>query len=127
LIRRIIPTLLCLAGLTSAAALTLGLPDLKTAAAFFSGSAPTSLEAEAVVTLLCWAMVATLLLPAVIEMLHVLRGHAAAHHGAVPGALFLLAGVVVLCIGVMHRLMPSDSLCCGATPTRIEEAIQLAR
>jgi hypothetical protein len=127
LLRRAAPSLLIVVGLACAAALTLGMPDLAAAAAFFRGATPNTLEADAVATLLCWCMLAVLLGPTAVEMVRALRGRRGSHLRKARGTLLLIAGVLVLGVGVMHRVTSSDSMCCGGDPTRIAEAMHLAR
>ena len=127
MIRRALPTLAMTAVLVVAAVLTLGRPDLGLAGQFLGGSFPTTEGAVAVVSLVCYAVVLGVAVVAVIQAVRAAGESQASMRRSSRAAMFLLSGIIVLGIGISHRVTFQYSTCCGGTPANLQEAAALAR
>ena len=127
MLRRAIPTLFLVGVLVTVAATAFGPPDPGRAAGFFAGGEPSIGQGEAVVSALCWGIV---LVVAVVLLVGLAVNFAGAVHVMQPtrrAALLVAVGVLVLTMGIVHRVMPADTMCCGADSHQVGEAVDLAR
>jgi hypothetical protein len=127
MIRRALPTLAMTAVLVIAAVLTLGRPDIGLAGQFLGGSFPTTEGAVAVVSLACYAVVFGVALAAVLGAVRAASESQASMRRSSRAAMFLVSGIIVLSIGISHRVTFQYSTCCGGTPAHLQEAAALVR
>lgn len=127
MIRRAVPTLAMSAVLVAAAVITLGRPDLGLAGQFLSGSYPTVESAVAIVSLVSYSVVAVVAIVAVTGAIRAAREDRPDVRRSTRAGMFLLAGIIVLGIGVSHRVTFRYTVCCGNTPQHVTEAASLAR
>src|SRR5438132_13215814 len=124
--RRVWAMLLMSAFLIAFAAISLGWPHLAVAANFFVGRIPTLRGGEAVVALLAWLAIAAATTAAVVDSLTSRARRAPAPFPTGRAVLVLIAGLLVLGIAVVHRTLPSYTLCCGEDQGHVREVIDLA-
>jgi hypothetical protein len=125
--RRVLPMLLMSAFLIAAAAISLGWPQPAMAANFFVGGVPTLRGGEAVVELLAWLAITATTSVAVVDTLVSPARRVAVPTPSGRAALVLIAGLLVLGIAIVHRAVPSYTLCCGGDQSHVREVIELAR
>jgi hypothetical protein len=113
--------------LIAAATISLGWPQPAAAANFFVGGVPTLRGGEAVVELLAWLAIAATTTVAVADTLISRARRATAAIPSGRAALVLIAGLLVLGIGAVHRAGPSYTVCCGGDESHLREVIELAR
>jgi len=126
MIRRTLPTLAMTTVLIAAAVITLGRPDVALAGQFLGGSYPTMEGAVAVVSLVCYVVVAVVAIVAIVQALRVVGEERARVRRSSRAAMFLFTGLIVVGVGVSHRVTYQYSICCGDTPQHIQEAAALA-
>jgi hypothetical protein len=106
----------------------LGPPDIGESITFFGGGVPTLNAGEAVMGLLAWVVILVAICAVLTSVMQGAGGSPGARVVAPSIArIVVAAGLVLLVVSAVHRLLPSASICCGSGPAEIREAIRLAR
>lgn len=123
LIRRTLPALALAIALTVAALVVLGQPDPAAAARFFAGGEPSIADAEAVVTLITWVVIAATAIGCLAISLRALTHSDLMKQRSRRAALFCAAGVLLVGVALIQRSLPASvNACCADELSAAQEA-----
>src|ERR1700680_687237 len=94
----------------------LGPPDIGQSITFFDGGVPTVSAAEAVMGLLAWVVILVAICAVLISVMRGRGRWPGAHVAPSVARILVAAGLVLLVVSAVHRLLPSASICCGHRP-----------
>ena len=117
-------------GLVAVSVVTLGAPDLAMAWSFLAGAYPSTASVVAFLSLVCYAVVGSAALVAVVVAVRAAVGERSTRRAARRrgrSAWFVVAGLALLGLSVVNRVETGSRMCCGAGPQQVQEAAALAR
>jgi hypothetical protein len=125
--RRVMLTLALVTATLASVSLILGPPDVARSLGFFTSGTPTLGAGEALTALVAWALVVAAVSVAMIGAVRSFSRSRSAHHASAKARLLLAAGLLLLAMGAMHRLLASPTACCSSSSADVREAIHLAQ
>jgi hypothetical protein len=126
MIRRVLLTLTLAGVVIEAVWLLLGPPDVVGAIAFFTDRFPALDTERALMVTLGWLLVAGVVGTALAAVLRALGRSQRLHRTSIGASVVLAAGMLILGVSIVHRLLPPPTACCGSGAAEVREAIQLA-
>lgn len=128
MIRRTLPSTAMALLLLGAAFVVVGKPDPGAAARFFAGGVPTLDEAEAVVALFAWTVIAAIAVYCVGGSLRAITRSDIVRQRSRRAGLVLAAGLLLFAVAAVQRSLPASvSVCCGDEASAAQEAANVAR
>jgi nitric oxide reductase large subunit len=125
-VRRVCVSVLCGAVLGVGGMIILGTPSPKDALAFLTNGIPTTRQAVASASFLCWIVIAIGWVAASYSSLTPAARRAWRNPRLVYAVTMSCIGLLFLSIGILRRITSADSMCCVTTHD-LEEALRLVR
>lgn len=123
LIRRTLPAVALAVALAVSALVVLGTPDPAAVSRFFAGEEPDIADAEAVVSLITWVVIAATAIACLAISLRALTTSDLIKQRSHRAALACAAGVLLVGVALIQRSLPvSVDVCCGDALSAAHEA-----
>jgi len=123
-LRRELPGVVVAFAIAALTWIIIGAPDFPAAVRFLTSAAPDVEAAGALAGLLCWLVLAVLLLSVLFDAARNLRRSVRAVHPTTRAALLLCAAIVLFSASLIHR--NATAMPCCASSAQVQEVLQLA-